>query len=292
MKRLNDCAFNLLQTEIRRCLGANGIGQVQAELALRRLEKLRQQTGSPVMESELQAAISDLIPQANPKVFSQAAKINRPASKFWARLKFGTALLVLGAGTVGVANLPIPGIRNVVLKEAPFLLAPTHMSMHHHYRSAIALIEQADQLVNQATAFEDHEFGAEKVKAAQTHLDQLPVSLLEDPEDYCNAAGCSFTTDEFRVARQTVARMEAKLFQEKNAQTRFEQSNQRLAESIRMIDNGALGNDRARALADWRSAIDALDQLPKTTLAGRLAQNKITALERDFRAIVGSNPKN
>ncbi|MCU0549690.1 MAG: hypothetical protein MUC48_10115 [Leptolyngbya sp. Prado105] len=127
MKRLNDRAFNLLQTEIRRCIGTNGIGQVQAELALRRLEKLCRQSGMPATEIELRATIGDLIPNADSNIFHQAAKFNRPASKSWMRVKFGAIVLGLGAGGVGIANLPIPGIRDRVIQDAPFLLAPTHL---------------------------------------------------------------------------------------------------------------------------------------------------------------------
>jgi hypothetical protein len=293
MKRLNDRAFNLLQTEIRRCIGANEIGQVQAELALRRLEKLRGQSGSPAIESELREAIVDLIPSFSAKILRRAAKLNRPPSKVWTAFKFGTIAIALGIGGIWLVNRPIPWIRYPIAQNAPFLLTPSYMAMDRDYRSAIAFVEQSDQLVNSATAFEDLELGTQKVKAAQKHLDQLPAWFLGHyPGDYCRWAACGwrFTVDEFRSARQEVARMDAKLFQEKNAQTRFEQAEQRLAEAIQIIDSGVQGDDRARALAEWRSAIDVLAQLPQTTLAGRLAQNKINALERDFRAIVGSYP--
>lgn len=293
MKRLNDRAFHLLQTEIRQCIGTNEIGQVQAELALRRLEKLRSQFGTPVTEAELRDAIVDLLPDFKPQILRKAARLNRPPSRFWMGLKFGTIALALGAGGIWLVNRPIPWIRYPVAENAPFLLTPSYMAMDYNYRKAIAFVEQSDQLVNNSTAFEDLELGTQKVKAAQKHLDELPAWFLGHyPGDYCRWARCSwrFTIDEFRSARQEIARMDAKLFQEKNAQTRFEQTEQSLAEAIRIIDDGASGIDRARALAQWRSAIDALNQLPKTTLAGRLAQNKMSALERDFRAIVGAYP--
>lgn len=291
MKRLNDRAFNLLQTEVRQCIGVNGIGQVQVELALRRLEKLRLQCGTPMTEAELRDAMIDLLPDFNLRILRKAARLNRPPSRVWLGFQLGTIALALSAGGIWLVNRPIPWIRYPIAENAPFLLTPSYMAMDYDYRNAIALVEQSDQLVNNSTAFEDLELGTQKVKAAQKHLDQLPAWFLGYyPGDYCRWAACSwhFTVDEFRAARQEVARMDAKLFQEKNAQTRFEQTEQRLAEALEIIDKGASGNDRARALAEWRSAIDALDQLPKTTLAGRLAQNKMGALERDFRAIVES----
>lgn len=290
MKRLNDRAFHILQTEVRRCLDSGAIGQVQAGLALRRLEKFRLQSGTPVTEAELKEAIADLIPTFNPKVLRQAAKLNCPPSGFWFGLKLGTAAIALSVGGIWLVNRPIPWIRYPVMQVAPFLLTPSYMAMDHNYRRAIALVEQSDQLVNQATAFEDLDLGTQKVKAAQKHLDELPAWFLGHyPSDYCRWARCHwrFTIDEFKSARQEIGRMEAKLFQEKNAQTRFEQTEQALGEAIRVIRDGATGEARTNAIADWRSAIDALNQLPDSTLAGKLARNKVGATERDFKEIVG-----
>ncbi len=290
MQRLSDRSFHILQTEVRRCLDSNQIGQVQAELALRRLEKLRLQSGTPATEVELKEAIADLIPTFDAKIIRQAAKANCPPSRIWTGFKIGTIALVAGTGGIWLVNRPLPWIRYPVMQVAPFLLTPSYIAMDHDYRNAIALVEQSDQLVNQATAFEDLELGTQKVKAAQKHLDQLPVWFLGHyPSDYCRWMGCAwrFTTDEFRSAREQIARMDAKLFQEKNAQTRFEQTEQALGEAVRVIRDGATEDNRTKAIADWRSAIDALDQIPASTLAGRLAQAKLSATERDFKAIVG-----
>ncbi|MBW4440828.1 MAG: hypothetical protein KME10_06260 [Plectolyngbya sp. WJT66-NPBG17] len=290
MKRLNDRAFHILQTEVRRCLDVNEIGQVQLELALRRLEKLRLQSGTPVTEAELRETIVDLIPKFDPKVLRQAAKANCPPSSLWLGLKLGAIAIVVGAGGIWLVNRPIPWIRYPVMQVAPFLLTPSYMAMDHDYRGAIALVEQSDQLVNEATAFEDLDLGTQKVRAAQKHLDQLPAWFLGHyPEDYCRWAMCRwrFTIDEFKSARQEIARMDAKLFQEKNAQTRFEQTEQALGEAIRVIRDNEIGENRTAAIADWRSAIDTLSQLPDSTLAGRLARNKLSATERDFQSLVG-----
>lgn len=290
MKRLNDRAFYILQTEVRRCLDSGAIGQVQAGLALRRLEKFRLQSGTPVTEAELREAIVDLIPMFDPRIFRQAAKLNCPPSQFWFGLKLGTIAIALSTSGIWLANRPIPWIRYAVMDVAPFLLTPSYMAMDHNYRQAIALVEQSDQLVNQATAFEDLDLGRQKVKAAQNHLDQLPAWFLGHyPGDYCRWAGCywRFTIDEFKSAREDVARMEAKLFQEKNAQTRFEQTEQALGEAVQIIRDGATGAVRQNAIVEWQSAIDALDQLPASTIAGRLARPKLDATARDFREMVG-----
>jgi hypothetical protein len=69
-------------------------------------------------------------------------------------------------------------IRRPVSRVAPIILLPSYISMDRNYRQAIALVEQADQLVNQATSLADLELGAKKVQEAQKSLDALPVWFL------------------------------------------------------------------------------------------------------------------
>ncbi|MBD1846032.1 hypothetical protein H6F89_21970 [Cyanobacteria bacterium FACHB-63] len=287
MKRLNNQAFYILQTEVRRCLGSHKIGQVQFELALRRLEKLRCRSGTPATEAELRNAIDHLIPNLNPKVLRKAVKANRPSPPLWICLKLAASAISLSASGIWFVNLPIPWLRDSVVQVAPVLLTPSYMAMKDHYRKEIALIEQSEQLVNQATAFTDLDLGLQKVEAAQKHLDELPLSLLrQDSDDDCDEGDCEFTIGEVKAARERVARIQTKLLQEKDAQTRFEQAEQALGESVGMIRNGATGKSRQSAIADWRAAIDTLSQLPASTLAGRLAREKLSAAERDFRTTV------
>ena len=79
------------------------------------------------------------------------------------------------AGLVGVTNLPYPMIRKPVVEKAPLILLPSYRSMDRNYRQAIANVEQADQLTNQATSKPDIKLAEEKVQVAQTNLDALPV---------------------------------------------------------------------------------------------------------------------
>lgn len=285
MQRLNDRAFNLLQTEIRSYKNSHAVGQVQIELVLRRLNKLHNQTGTPLNYDELKDAIVDLIPQFDDRILRKAAQLNRPPSAIWTWIKLGLVTIAISTGGIWLVNRPIPWIRYPVMQAAPFLLTPSYMAMDHDYRSAVALVEQADQLVNEATAFEDLVVGTQKVKAAQRHLDQLPAWFLGHyPGDYCRWAYCGwrFTVDEFRSAREAIARMDAKLFQEKNAQTRFEQAEQTASEAAQRVRNGA-SEERSNAIADWQASIDTLEQLPRETLAGRLAQTKLLAAKRDLK---------
>jgi hypothetical protein len=85
--------------------------------------------------------------------------------------------------------------------------------MDHHYRGAVAQVEQVDQLINHATSPADVELGEVKVKQAQQHLDALPVWFLGYWPQYTFWFGWQFTLDEFQSARANVARMEAKVFQ-------------------------------------------------------------------------------
>lgn len=290
MKRLNDRAFDILQTEIRRCTSSDLSGQVQQELALRRLEKLRLQPGTPLTQAELKAAIDDLLPNFDPAILRKAAKANRPPSPAWFWFKTGTFTVGSVVAFVWLANRPIPWVRYPVARTAPFLLTPSYMAMDHDYKSAIALVEQADQLVNKATAFEDLELGKQKVDAAQNHLNELPAWYLGHfPTEYCRWTRCRwrFTYDEFKTAREAIARMEARLFQEKNAQTRFEQAEQSIAEATQSAKVAQSEPERSRAMRDWQAAIDRLKQLPSETLAGHLAQKKLAAADREFEAEVG-----
>ena len=290
MKRLNDRAFDILQTEIRRCTSSDMSGQVQYELALRRLQKFRLQQGSPLTYAELKEALFDLLPNLDDRVVRKAAKANRPPSMVWFWLKTGTLTVGVLAGGIWLVNRPIPWVRYLVAQNAPFLLTPSYMAMDYHYKNAIALVQQTDQLINRATAFEDLGLGEQKVKAAQKHLDELPAWYFGHfPSEYCWMMGCGwrFTFDEFRQARESVARVEARLFQEKNAQTRFEQADQALSEAMHLVQSQASEKERNKAIAQWQSAMDTLDQLPPELLAGRLARGKLAAAERDFKQVVG-----
>lgn len=100
-----------------------------------------------------------------------------------------------------VVNLPYPMIRLPVARTAPILLLPSYMSMDYHYRRAIARVEQADQLINQATSAADLTLGEVKVKEAQQHLDALPVWFLGYWPQYTFWFGWQFTLDEFKTAK-------------------------------------------------------------------------------------------
>ena len=232
--RLNYRAYTILAAEISKAAAKDKYaGEVSQKIALERLKKLSSTNGQPVTEAELKSLISDLFPDFNPKVLQKAVKVNRPASKLWHLPKIAVGLGGL-VGLVWLLNLPYPMIRRPVAKTAPLILLPSYLKMDRDYRQAIAKVEQADQLVNQATSLADLELGQEKVTQAQKHLDALPVWFLGyEPQMYRTffSFGWKFTFDEYQVARKRIGRMDAKIFQEINAINQFQQAKQEIQQA-------------------------------------------------------------
>lgn len=290
MYRLSDRAYTILAKEVRRQAGHDPVGRVQEDLAMRRLEKLRWQTGTPLTQAEIRRALDDLFPKFSAKAYRNAARANqKPGVCGWIKwVGLGT---IAAVGGVWVANLPYPPIRIPVSKTAPILLLPSFFSMDYHYREATALVEQADQLVNNATSLEDIDLGAQKVTAAQDHLDELPVWFLGYyPQRYCTLFECTwqFTVDEFEQSRKAIGRLEAVVFQEKNARQDLEEAETALAEARQRYETAQTQADRDRALSDWQNALDRLSQISNQTLAGRTAQSKLESARRDFQQISGT----
>jgi hypothetical protein len=144
--------------------------------------------------------------------------------------------------------------------------------------------------VNKATAVADFDLGEIKAKEAQKHLDALPVWFLGYyPKRYCSFFSCSwqFTLDEFQAARKNVGRMEAQIFQQKNAFTQLNQVEQTLKAAKQQYQQAKTAADRQKATVNWQSAIDQLNQIPAQTLAGETAKKTLKAAERDFQAMGG-----
>ncbi|TAF12217.1 MAG: hypothetical protein EAZ77_00530 [Nostocales cyanobacterium] len=201
------------------------------------------------------------------------------------KIKFAAFLIAGTAGVVWLVNLPYPMIRRPVAQVAPILLLPSFINMDHHYRGAIDALEQADQLVSRATSSADIELGGEKVKAAKQHLDNLPVWFLGYyPQRYCSLFSCSwqFTLDEFEQARERVARLDAVVFQDKNALVPLNDARNALVTAKQQYQQAKNTKDRETAIANWQAALDQLEQISQQTLAGKTAQTQLTAYKRDF----------
>lgn len=288
--RLNRKAYKIIAAEIARAAAKDKYaGEVSQKIALKRLKYLSSLQGQPVTEEELKSLISDLFPDFKLKILKKAVKANRPASKLWLIPKMAIGLGGL-VSLVWLLNLPYPMIRRPVAKTAPLILLPSYLRMDHNYRKAIALVEQADQLVNQATSLADLNLGQDKVNQAQKHLDALPVWFLGyEPQMYRTffSFGWKFTFDEFQTARAKVGRMDAKIFQEINAFEQFNQAQQDIQQAKQDYQQSPDASKKQQAIASWQGGIDQLKQLPQGTVAKKQANASYEAQIRDFHQISG-----
>lgn len=284
MPRLNGRADEILRAEVEKLAGNDPLVQVQREIVLKRLQRLRSQNGSFVSYEEMRETVIDFFPNFSEKTLKAAIKANRPPGA-WSKIKFIFILLGGTAGVIWVANLPYPIVRRPVAKIAPILLLPSYMNMDYNYRQAISLVQQSDQLVNKATSQADLNLGAEKVKAAQKHLDALPVWFLDYRPQSSYWFSWRFTFDEFQTARANIGRMEAKLFQEKQAQILLEQDEKALNDAKKQYEKAQTWTDRQKAIAAWQAALDQLEQISEQTLVGRTSKTKLAAYNRDFQQV-------
>ena len=286
MIRLNHRALEILRAEVQKCSEADLAGQVQRDIVLKRLEKLRSSQGEPASLEELRHTLSDISPNFSGKALKTAALANRPPGAL-SKIKWTAGILIGSAGVLWLVNLPYPMIRLPVARTAPILLLPSYISMDYHYRHAIARVEQADQLINQATSPADFTLGEVKVKEAQEHLDALPIWFLGYQPQYTFWFGWQFTLDEFKTARANVGRMEAKVFQQKNALLQFHQGERALNAAKQQYQQGQTAADKETAIASMQVAIEQLEQVPQETLAGRTAQTLLATAKRDFEQVTG-----
>ncbi|MEM6836335.1 MAG: hypothetical protein AAF609_05720 [Cyanobacteria bacterium P01_C01_bin.120] len=289
MGRLNHRAYELLRAEVNR-LVQEPLENVRRDIVLRRLNRLRSQDGPPLTYTEIKAEVADIFPEFDDQVLRRAAQANKASGKLkW--LGWTAAGTAIAAGTVWVLNLPYPMIRWPVARTVPIVLLPSYISMDHNYRQAISLVEQADQLVNQATSAQDIELGSKKAAQAQQHLDQLPVWFLGYyPRAYCTWFSCTwrFTYDEFQTARKDIGRMEAKVFQEQNALALLESGSSTVDLAKTEYQSATATAAKLAAVADWQTGMDQLNEIPAETLAGRMGQTKLAAYERDFAQVSGA----
>lgn len=210
------------------------------------------------------------------------------SSRLLNKLVWTAILLGVPIAALWVINLPYAPVRRPIARAAPMLLLPSYMSMDNHYRQAIALVEQSKQLIDRPTSPADLDIGAQKVQQAQADLDALPIDLLEYRLDgsYGWYNGL-LTTSTLNAARAQVAQLQAKAFQEKNAQDVLFQAEQALTTAKQQYQQATTSTDKQAAIETWRSALDRLQQIPGQTLAGRTAQQKFAAEQRNFKDVVG-----
>ena len=62
MRRLNNRAFDILLKELDNCTTNDALSQAEKKIVLKRLEKLRSQSGSPASFEEIHEAVVDIFP--------------------------------------------------------------------------------------------------------------------------------------------------------------------------------------------------------------------------------------
>ncbi|MEB3308609.1 MAG: hypothetical protein VKJ02_00080 [Snowella sp.] len=292
MMRLNSQARKLLLAEVDKLSQVQNL-DIQRDIVLKRLDKLVTQPGQPLSQGELEQLVTDMFPSFNQQVLQKAAKHNQGSGKITKIAKIGgitAASVVALSGLVWLVNLPYPMIRRPVARVAPILLLPSYLSMDRNYREAIAHVEQADQLVNQATSAADITLGAEKVKLAQQNLDKLPVWFLGyEPIMICRYMGCSwhFTFDEFNRARAQVGRMDARVFQEVNAVNQLQTAETDLQSAKQAFQKATTPAQQEAAIADWQNSLNQLTLLPQSTWAGNVGETKLRNYQQEFQQLAG-----
>ncbi len=214
--------------------------------------------------------------------------VTRHSPRVLNKLIWLTILVGIPVGALWVVNLPYPPIRYPVARTAPILLLPTYISIDNNYREAIAAVEQARQFIDNPTSAVDLDLGQQKVQEAQARLDALPIDLLNTfPQSRYWWYDWRFSVSGFNAARSEVGRLQAKVVQEQNAQTRFVDAEQTLTTAKQQYQQATTPLDKQMAIANWRSALDQFTEIPGQTLAGRTAQQKLQAYQRDFQETVG-----
>ncbi len=223
---------------------------------------------------------------------SQTTSIRSDSTTSWRtpvnRLIGLTLLVGIPVGALWVINLPYPAIRRPIARNAPFLLLPSYIGIDHHYREAISRVEQAIQLIDQATSFADIELGEEKVRQAQNSLDQIPTGFLNDYSEYRYWWYYrQFSLMRFNNARAKIGELQSKVFQEKNAHAALVQAEQAIISARQQYQEATTLVDRQTAVSTWQGAIATLIQISSQTFAGKTAQQKLAMYQAEFQEAVG-----
>lgn len=275
MAFLNKINWNFLRKNSQSSSGIDPSAPIQQSttpLTPKNLAKLEHE-----MELERQA-----LKKSSQQVHSKAKR------GIGSRLIWITILIGIPVGVIWVANQPYQVIRRPVILHAPFLLLPSYISMDNNYRQALISVEQAEQLIEKATSPADLALGEEKLHEAQKHLDQLPTSFVNDWSEYRYWWYDSrFSIYGFNAFRSQVGQLEAKVFQEKNAQSLLTDNMQTLLNAKQQYEQAATTTDKQTATAAWQTALNQLEQIPGQTLAGKTVQNQLDNYKHEFKEVVG-----
>lgn len=194
------------------------------------------------------------------------------------------------AGFVWLVNLPYPPIRRPIARSAPLLLLPSYIRFDNQFKGAINQVEQAKQLIDQSTSLADLKRGEEKLEQANENLNRLPIWLESEWRDVAGANSWyvfAYTAAGFNLARAEVGRLQAKLFQEQNAETTLLEAEKQIVTAKQQYATAQNLLAQQTAIGQWQSAINQFAQIPPETLAGRLAPSKLEAAQNEFETVVG-----
>jgi hypothetical protein len=228
----------------------------------------------------------------------QAKTINQPKKsggfkKFGQRLIWIGVLVGIPVGIIYVVNLPYPAIRQPVAKAAPLLLLPSNMAMDANFKLGQATIEEVRQLIESPTSAADLDRGELKLKEGKTALDAIPAWYIADWADYSRGYNYGwgydwrFTPAGLQAARIKAGQLEAKVFQEKNAQIALTDIEKEITMAKAVFQQAAKPIDKKVAIQNWQAGIDRLEQIPSQTLAGRKAQQLVNTSTRDIKELGG-----
>jgi len=227
----------------------------------------------------------------------QTRPINQPKAsagfkKLGKRLIWIGVLVGIPAGILYVVNLPYPVIRQPVAKAAPLLLLPSNMAIDANFKKGQSTVEESRQLIESPTSAEDLDRGALKLKEGKTALDEIPAWYIADWADYSRGYygwgyDWRFTPAGLQATRIKAGQLEAKVFQEKNAQTALANAEKDINMAKTVFQEAAKPIDKKRAVQEWQASIDRLEQISPQTMAGRRAQQLINTSTRDLKEVGG-----
>lgn len=256
-------------------------------------------TSPPPPSTSKPKSLAELEKEVEAEMAAEAARLKAEQRKLKQSLRksqlpryaIGLVLLIgPPIAFIWLVNLPYPPIRRPIARSAPLLLLPSYIRFDNQFKGAINQVEQAKQLIDQSTSLADLSQGAEKLEQANRNLNKLPLWIESEWRDVAGTNSWyvfAYTPVGFNIARSEVGRLQAKLFQEQNAENALRQAEQQIAVAKQQYAVAENLLAQQTAIGQWEKAIDQLGQIPPETLAGRMAQPKLEAARNELAAIVG-----
>lgn len=212
--------------------------------------------------------------------------IRKPRQNITNKLIWTSIFLGIPVGLLYIVNLPYSVIRQPVAEVAPLLLLPSQISIDYNFKQSTNLLEQAEQLIENPTSYEDLDLGQQRLQEAKKHLNAIPLTY-EDQWVRYNYRWYSqrFSWGGFQRLHRQVGQLEAKIFQEKNAQTLLLEAESTLNAAKSQYQQSTTFDDKKKAIATWQSAINKLEEIPSLTLAGRSAEKKFYNYEQELEQV-------